>query len=95
MSEYVSRGSLGRILQLITVVIAFIIILHIIFVLLNANGGNTIVSTDATWAGDLAAWFKNLFTPANYKLGVVLNYGLAAIVWLFIGRLLGAGVDRL
>jgi hypothetical protein len=95
MAEYVSRGSAGRILQLITVVIAAIIILHIIFVLLSANPGNTIVSTDASWAGTLAAWFKNLFTPSNYKLSVVLNYGLAALVWLFLGRVLGAGVDRI
>jgi len=95
MAEYVSRGSAGRILQLVAVILAFIIILHIIFVLLGANAGNSIVSTDANWAGWLATWFKNLFTPSNYKLSVVLNYGLAAIFYLVIGRILGAGVDRL
>jgi hypothetical protein len=95
MANYVARGSLGRIIQLIFLVIAIIIIAHIIFVLLGANPGNTIVSTDADWAGTLASWFKNLFTPNNYKLAVTLNYGLAALVFLVVGRLLGEGVERL
>jgi hypothetical protein len=95
MSSYVARGSVGRIIQLIFFVIAVIIIAHIIFVLLGANPGNTIVSTDADWAGTLASWFKNLFTPSNYKLAVTLNYGLAALVFLIVGRLLGEGVERL
>lgn len=95
MAEHVSRGSAGRILQLAAIVVAAIIILHIIFVLIGANAGNSIVSTDADWAGTLATWFKDLFTPANYKLAVTLDYGIAAVFYLMVGRLLGYGMNRL
>ncbi|GAA2013645.1 hypothetical protein GCM10009839_05540 [Catenulispora yoronensis] len=70
------------------VIIAIILILHIIFVLLDANGGNDIVRTDADWAGWLATWFKDLFTPDSPKLNVFLNYGLATLVYLAVGGIL-------
>ena len=94
MADYVPRGSAGRFISAIGVVLAVIIVLHIIFVLVGANPGNAIVNTDATWASYLAAWFKDLFTPSNYKLAVVLNYGLAAIFYIVVGRLLGGLVSR-
>lgn len=81
-------------MELAAIVIAVIIVLHIIFVLIGANGGNSIVSTDADWAGTLAAWFKNLFTPSNYKLAVTLNYGLAALFYLAIGRIVATLINR-
>jgi hypothetical protein len=77
------------------IAVAVILALHIIFVLLGANTGNEIVSTDADWAGNLAAWFKDMFNPSNAKLAVTLNYGLAAIVFLIAGELLSSAVRRL
>lgn len=94
MAEYVSRGSAGRAIMLAAFVIAAIIVLHIIFVLVGANGGNSIVSTDADWASTLAAWFRDLFTPSNYKLAVVINYGLAALFYLAVGRIIATLVNR-
>jgi hypothetical protein len=95
MAEYVPRGSAGRAIMLAAFVIAAIIILHIIFVLVGANAGNTIVSTDADWSNTLAAWFKDLFTPGNFKLAVFLNFGLAAIFYLVIGRIVASLVSSL
>jgi hypothetical protein len=95
MAEYVSRGSAGRAIMLAAFVIAAIIVLHIIFVLVGANAGNTIVSTDADWSNTLAAWFKDLFTPGNYKLAVFLNFGLAAIFYLVVGRIVAGLVGAL
>jgi hypothetical protein len=95
MAEYVSRGGAGRVIQVISVILAAIIVLYIIFVLIGANSGNTIVSTDSDWASTLSSWFKDLFTPANWKLRVVLNYGLAALFYLVVGRILAVAVDRL
>lgn len=94
MADYVPRGSAGRFIAAIGVVLAVIIVMHIIFVLVNANPGNAIVNTDATWASYLAAWFKDLFTPSSYKLAVVLNYGLAAVFFIVVGRLLGGLISR-
>ena len=84
----VRRRAAGDLVFLAAAIIAIILILHIIFVLLDANPNNDIVRTDADWAGWLATWFKDLFTPSNPKLNVFLNYGLATLVYLAIGGIL-------
>lgn len=93
MAEHVSRGSAGHAILLAATVIAAIIVLHIIFVLVGANAGNAIVSTDSDWASTLGAWFKDLFTPNNFKLATTLNYGLAAIFYLVVGRILASVIN--
>jgi hypothetical protein len=86
------RASLfGRALSAIFGVIALILIVHIVFVMLDANVNNGLVRTLADLAGTLAWGFKNLFSNANAKLQTVLNFGLAALVYLAIG----AGLQRL
>ncbi|MGH6655894.1 MAG: hypothetical protein ACRDVE_11900 [Actinocrinis sp.] len=94
MAEYASHRSAGRLVELAAAVIAVIIVLHILFVLVGANGGNSIVSTDADWASTLAAWFRDLFTLSNAKLSVVVNYGLATLFYLAVGRIVAAFVNR-
>ncbi len=94
MAETASRTSAGRAVELAAVVIAAIIVVHIVFVLVGANAGNSIVSTDADWASTLGSWFKNLFTISNTKLATVVNYGLAALFYLAIGRIVASVVSR-
>jgi ABC-type cobalt transport system substrate-binding protein len=84
-TRFYHRRAPGDLVFLAAVIIAVIIIAHIIFVLLNANGGNDIVSTDADWASWFATWFLNLFTPDSHDLNVTLNYGVAALFYLVIG----------
>jgi len=80
--------------MLVVGVIALILVLHIIFVLVGTNSHNSIVSWDATWAGHLAAWFKGLFTTSSARWNAFLDYGLATLVYLVVGRLLTALVER-
>ncbi|MEY9855465.1 hypothetical protein ABH935_001069 [Catenulispora sp. GAS73] len=87
-TRFYHRRAPGDLVFLATVIIAIIIIGHIVFVLLNANGGNDIVRTDGDWAAWFATWFLNLFTPDSPDLNVVLNYGLAALCYLLLGGLL-------
>lgn len=68
--------------------IAAIIAAHVMFVLLGANPDNGIVHAAADWSATLAAWFKDLFTPSDPKMATFLNYGLAAVCYLFVGGLL-------
>ena len=75
-------------------VIALILVLHILLVLIGANPANTIVSTDADWARHLAAWFDGLFTTSSAKWNTLLDYGLATLVYLAVGRLLAGLVER-
>lgn len=87
-TRFYSRRAPGDLVFLVTVIIAVIIVGHIIFVLLDANGANDIVSTDSDWATWFSTWFLNLFTPSSYKLNVTLNYGLAALCYLLLGGIL-------
>jgi len=87
-TRFYHRRAPGDLVFLATAIIAIIIIGHIVFVLLNANGGNDIVSTDGNWAAWFATWFLNLFTPSSHDLNVVLNYGLAAVCYLLLGGIL-------
>jgi len=89
MDTRTRRSSLlSRAVSAIFGVIALILIFHIVFVMVGANASNGIVSTVADLAGTLAWGFKNLFSNANVKLQTFLNYGLAALVYLFIGAIL-------
>lgn len=95
MATTYSRSPAGRLIELAAVILAAIIVLHIIFVLIGANGGNAIVRTDADWASTLAAWFRDLFTMSNAKLEVLVNYGIAALFYLAIGRIISSLVRAL
>jgi hypothetical protein len=93
-----SRGhSLGNglaaIIWIIAVVAAFFLILHIIFVIFEANPGNALVDFVGDVANALAWIFRDLFTPDDGKLRVLLNFGLAAIVYLALGRVVARAID--
>lgn len=77
-----------RIITAIFTAIVVIILLHLAFVLLEANSANPFVG----FISDLANWFawlfKNMFTVEDDKVRAVVNYGLAALVYLLIGGLI-------
>src|SRR5215470_12610338 len=86
---------ISALIWLIAVVAAVIIILHIVFVLFSANTGNTFVSFIADAARNLAWFFRDLFTLKDKKLEVVVNYGLAVVVYLAVGRVIARGLSSL
>jgi hypothetical protein len=75
-------------------VVAAILALHIVFVLVSANGGNAIVSWVAHAADTLSWVFKDLFTPSNQDVRTLLNYGVPALVYLALGNLVARLVHR-
>jgi hypothetical protein len=85
----------GDLALLAAEICAVIVLVHIFFVLIGANPGNDIVRTDAQWAGWLATWFDDLFQPTNEKAEVAINYGLATVFFLILGRVLKRVIDRL
>jgi uncharacterized membrane protein len=86
-----SSSMLSRIISTVFGVIAFILVVHIAFVLLGTNASNGIVHAVSDLAGTLAWGFKNLFSNANVKLQTFINCGLAALAYLAIGT----GLQRL
>ena len=91
------RGSwdsgLAAIIWIIAVVAAFFLILHIIFVLFEANPGNALVDFVGDVANALDWIFRELFNPYDQKLRVFLNFGLAAIIYLALGRIVARAID--
>ncbi len=77
-------GALAGVLRVIGMAIVTVLVVHIVLTLLDANPANGF----ATFVRDLAAFFdlglSNLFLPADPKVGVALNYGVAAALWLAI-----------
>ena len=100
--EY-SQGNRGRndgadgvanIIHVVTSVIATVFVLHILFVVFDANQGNEFVSFVYGLAQVLVLGLGDVFTPDDALLGVVLNYGLAALIYLVIGRLIVKAIRR-
>lgn len=79
------RSTAATVVLTITGIIVAVIALGILLVLLSANRGNMLVD----FILDLGTWlttpFHNLFANPNPKENVVLNWGLAAIVYAVIG----------
>ncbi|MFC9976194.1 hypothetical protein ACFVH6_35400 [Spirillospora sp. NPDC127200] len=86
---------LAGLVSIVTTIVVLVLAVHIVFVVFEANASNDLVSRVGDWAGDLAWQFKDVFQPEDPKLAVAVNYGLAALVYLVIGRILVALIRRL
>jgi hypothetical protein len=82
----VARASLARAVILLTTAIALVLILGIVLVLLEANRSNDIVQVVRDAAGVLAGPFDNLFKLDSNKAEKAVNWGIAAVIWLALGR---------
>ncbi|MGW0737273.1 hypothetical protein [Streptomyces sp. NPDC002851] len=69
--------------------------LWIVLFLLEANLGNPFVGFVQGVAEWLGWWAQDIFTMDAEGLRVVLNYGLPAVIYLFVGHGLGAWLRRL
>jgi hypothetical protein len=78
---------LARIVSIVAAVVCGIIALAAVFILLDANTSNSIVSTVRDWGKTLAGPFDGLFHLDSAKWTVVLNYGIAIIVYSLVAGL--------
>ena len=77
--------------RLIGLVLAAILLVRIGLAFVPINPGNVIVEWIVRFA-DIIVWgFRDLFLPTDPRIGLVANYGLAAVFWLAVG-LIGAAV---
>jgi hypothetical protein len=72
---------------LLTCAVALVLILGIVLVLLEANRSNDIVQVVRDAAGILAGPFDDLFKLDSNKAEKAVNWGIAAVVWLALGRI--------
>ena len=77
-------GLLAGIVGWVGRLIALVLVVHVVLVMGNANPDNPIAGFVRDLAEPLALAFKTLFTPEDAKLGLLVNYGLAAVFWLVV-----------
>jgi hypothetical protein len=96
------RGTRHRVVAVLAALIrivgglaVLILVAHIVLTLGGANPANMITQLVASWADRLQIGFRGLFTPADPRTGVVVNYGIAAAFWLIVTWILVRLVQRL
>jgi hypothetical protein len=85
----VARASIARAVILLTSAVALVLVLAIVLTVLEANRSNDIVQLVRDAAGILAGPFDGLFTLDSNKAEKAVNWGIAAVVWVALGRLVG------
>jgi hypothetical protein len=85
-----ARRGLSRAISIVTAVVVLVIVAGILLVVLEANQDNDLVSLINDVAEALVAPFENLFTLDERKTEVAVNWGIAAVVYLIVGRILAA-----
>lgn len=88
-------GVLAGIVRWVGLAFAVILVVHVLLAVGHANPDNGITTFFANTAEPLALAFKNLFTPENPELRVLVNYGLAAVFWLIVSSVLSRLIRRL
>ncbi|MFE3329366.1 hypothetical protein [Streptomyces sp. NPDC059176] len=84
----------ATIIVVIADVMAVILGLWILMYVLDANRANALVSFVQDTARWLAGWSYDLFTFDEAWARVVAGYGLAAVVYLFVGHAVAGRLRR-
>ncbi|WP_037669649.1 hypothetical protein [Streptomyces griseus] len=84
----------GTVIAVVADVMAVILGLWILMYLLDANRANDFVQFIQHAARWLAGWSYDLFTFDEAWARVVAGYGLAAVVYLFVGHAIANRVHR-
>jgi hypothetical protein len=79
---------LVRAVQLVVSIVVFIIVAGILLVVLKANATNSIVLEVHSWARWLAGPFDGMFSFHSANTAIAVNWGIAAVVYLFVGVLI-------
>jgi hypothetical protein len=88
-------GVLAGVVRWVGLVFAVVLVAHVLLTVGSANPDNVITQFFDAVADPLALAFRNLFTPADPELRVLVNYGLAALFWLIVSSVLSRLVRRL
>src|ERR1700761_5757614 len=87
-------GALACRVRWVGLVVVVILVVRVVLTVGGANPHSGITSFITTWSDRLAWGFKELFTPTDAKLRVLVNYGLAALCWLIVSSILARVIRR-
>ena len=83
-----ARLGLARAIRAVASVAALILVIGIALVLLKANQSNALVGAVHDAASWLAGPFEGMFKLDRHRIETAVNWGIAAVVWLVVGRLI-------
>jgi hypothetical protein len=89
-----SADAIGRTIQVLTALISLVFVLHVVFVIAHANQNNGFVAFTYGTAKFFVLGLGDVFTPNDATIGVILNYCLAAAIYLFAGRIIARALKR-
>jgi hypothetical protein len=89
-----ARASAARAIVLIGTVVALVLVAGILLVVLGANTSNALVKAVYDAGKFLAGPFAGLFKPSDAKLKIALDWGLAAVVWYALARVIARVLVR-
>jgi hypothetical protein len=81
-------GSVARVIELVTAALVGLIVLGIVLVLLEANRANDLVDLILDGGGFFVDPFDDVFTLDRHKTNVLVNWGLAALIYGALGGLI-------
>lgn len=85
---------LANVIYVATGLITTVFVLHIVFTLFGANASSGFVSFVYQTSKVFVLGFGDVFQPGDATIGLVLNYGLAALVYWVVGRLIARALKR-
>jgi hypothetical protein len=88
MVRTVTRYSAATVVLVITGVIAGIIALAMVLILVGANQNNMIVDVIVTVGDFLTTPFQGMFPQDSARSDVLVNWGIAVLVYLAIGGII-------
>jgi hypothetical protein len=83
-----ARASLARAVILAGTAVALILVAGIVLIALEANRSNDVVQVVRDAASFLAGPFDGMFTLDSNKVEKAVNWGIAAVVWYALARLI-------
>jgi hypothetical protein len=90
----VARASVARAVILVGTIVAVILVAGILLVVLGANHANEIVKAVRSAAKFLAGPFDGLFKLDSHKATIAVDWGIAAVVWYALARLIARFILR-
>ncbi|MEU7894401.1 hypothetical protein AB0B45_16265 [Nonomuraea sp. NPDC049152] len=80
--------------KVVSRVAALILVLYIAFRIFPTNPANSLVQFVESFATSLSLGLYDLFRLADARWQVLVNYGLAALVWLIMGSAVASLIRR-
>lgn len=89
---YGGQATAARVILGVGSLFALIEGVYILMLLFGADTANGFYQFIKSLAVPLALFFPGLFHVANPQVGILLDYGLAAIFWLVVARIIAGFV---